>query len=86
MKKLEIYIARYCGTCRGLKKRIINIKESLIEVEIIFRDIDIERDKVRKNNIENVPTIIFYIDNQEVSRLDGYISEEDILHLLDEAK
>jgi len=84
MKKLEIYIARYCGTCRGLKKRLINIKSSLKEIEIVFRDIDIERVMVRKNSVENVPTIIYYLDNIEKKRLDGYISEEDILKLVSE--
>lgn len=86
MKKIEIYTARYCGTCRGLKKRLIKLKDYLSEVEIVFHDIDVERNKAKKKQIENIPTLIYYLEAQEISRLDGYISEEDILGLINGVK
>lgn len=82
MKKFEIFTARYCGKCRALKRRLIELKEELIDVEIIFRDIDIERTKAKNMKIDGVPTLIYYHDGIEVSRTEGTILEEDIRNIL----
>ena len=82
MKKFEIVTARYCGKCRALKRRLIELKDELVEVEIIFRDIDIERSKAKSMHIEGVPTLIYYLDDKEISRTDGTILEDDIRTIL----
>lgn len=83
MKKIEFFTARYCGKCRALKRRLIDLKDSLTDVEIVFRDIDIERDLAKIKKIDGVPTLIYYLDSAEISRISGSIYEEDILKLVD---
>ncbi len=82
MIEIEIFTARYCGTCRALKRRISDLKTSLSEVKITYRDIDVERDKVRNKKIDGVPTLILYRDGLEIERISGSIYEEDILRLI----
>lgn len=83
MKKIEFFTARYCGKCRALKRRLIDLKDSLTDVEIIFRDIDIERDLAKIKKIDGVPTLIYYLDSKEIRRISGSTYEEDILKLVD---
>ena len=86
MKKIEFYTARYCGKCRALKRRFIDLKEQLLDVDLIFRDIDIERSKAKAEKVDGVPTLIYYIDEVEVNRMSGSIYEEDIINLIAEEK
>jgi thiol-disulfide isomerase/thioredoxin len=86
MKKIEFYTARYCGKCRALKRRLIDMKEQLLDVDLIFRDIDIERSRAKAEKIDGVPTLIYYIDEVEVNRMSGSIYEEDIINLIAEEK
>ncbi|PKK95318.1 MAG: hypothetical protein CVV60_01835 [Tenericutes bacterium HGW-Tenericutes-5] len=83
MKKFEIFTARYCGKCRALKRRLIELKDELIEVDIVFRDIDIERSRAKDLKINGVPTLIYYINEEEVSRTEGSILEDDIRKILE---
>ncbi|MDD3711908.1 MAG: thioredoxin family protein [Candidatus Izemoplasmatales bacterium] len=83
MKKIEFFTARYCGKCRALKRRLIDLKDSLTDVEIVFRDIDIERDLAKIQKIDGVPTLVYYLDSQEIGRISGSIYAEDILKLVD---
>ncbi|MFA7075700.1 MAG: thioredoxin family protein [Candidatus Izemoplasmatales bacterium] len=82
MKKIEFYTARYCGKCRAIKRRLIELKEELKDIDIIFHDIDIERAKARKEKIDGVPTLIFYLSGREIDRMSGTILTEDILNLI----
>lgn len=83
MKKFEIFTARYCGKCRALKRRLIELKDELTEVDIVFRDIDIERSRAKGLKINGVPTLIYYINEEEVSRTEGSILEDDIRKILE---
>ncbi len=82
MKEFEIFTARYCGTCRALKRRISDLKPSLSEIKITYRDIDVERDKVRSKKIDGVPTLVLYQNGLEIERISGSINEKDILRLI----
>jgi thioredoxin 1 len=82
MKEFEVYTARYCGTCRALKRRLSDLKDHLSDLKITYRDIDVERDKARRNLIDGVPTLIVYQEGVEVERISGSIYEEDILRLI----
>ena len=86
MKKLEFYTARYCGKCRAIKRRLNDLHQELSDIQIIFHDIDIERTLAKKNKIDGVPTLIYYDDDLEISRMSGSIYEEDILRLIAEEK
>ena len=82
MKKIEFYTARYCGKCRALKRRINDLSDELKAIEIEFVDIDICKEKVKKNNVDGVPTLILYIDGLEAKRVSGSIYEEDLLNFI----
>jgi thiol-disulfide isomerase/thioredoxin len=86
MKKLEFYSARYCGKCRALKRRLSDLEQELSKIKIVIVDIDIDRVKSRANFVDGVPTLIYYKDEKEVSRVSGSIFEEDILNLIAEEK
>jgi len=83
MKKFEIFTARYCGKCRALKRRLIELKDELTEVDIVFRDIDVERSRAKSLKINGVPTLIYYINEEEVLRTEGSILEDDIRKILE---
>jgi len=82
MKKIEFYTARYCGKCRALKRRINDLSEELKAIEIEYIDIDICKDKVKKNKVDGVPTLILYIGGEEVRRASGSMYEEDLLNFI----
>ncbi|MGD9761397.1 MAG: thioredoxin family protein [Candidatus Izemoplasmatales bacterium] len=86
MKKIEFFTARYCGKCRALKRRFIDLKDQLTDIDLVFRDIDIERSRARADKVDGVPTLIYYIDGVEVNRLSGSIYEEDIINLITEER
>ncbi len=86
MKKIEFFTARYCGKCRALKRRFIDLKDQLTDIDLVFRDIDIERSRARADKVDGVPTLIYYIDEVEVNRLSGSIYEEDIINLITEER
>ncbi len=84
MKEFKIFTARYCGTCRGLKRRLTEIQEKLIGVEISYIDIDVERKLTRSLKVDKIPVLIYFIDGVEQTRLLGQLSNEQILALLEE--
>lgn len=86
MKRIDFYTARYCGTCRGVKRRLNDLKSSLSGIEVNYIDIDIDKLKFKKNEVDGVPTLIYYVDNLEVNRMSGSLSEEDLLKLMEEGE
>ena len=82
-KSILIFTARYCGKCFALQKRIQGlIKDNTFVFEYRFVDVETEKAEVKKYYVEGVPTLIYFEDNKEITRLTGSIIREDLLELL----
>ena len=61
--KLKIYSTEWCGECRFVKRQL---SDNGIEYEIV--DLDKHPEEVDSKGIEEMPVIIAYKDNKEISR------------------
>ena len=76
IKRIEKFGASWCMPCKVLDKTL----EQISEIEIVKHDVDEEPELAEKNNIRNVPVLIFYNENnEEVDRLVGAVPLGTIL-------
>lgn len=79
MRKLIKFGAEWCGPCKSVDKILNELKT---ESDIIVEHINIDEDDnnlVAEYNIRNIPTLIYFVDDQQVNRTTGSISKEKIL-------
>lgn len=83
MKVVKIN-AVWCSGCLVMNKIWKNILK-LKDIETINLDYDMDEDEVKKYNVGDVlPVFIFYKDNEEVIRVIGEKSEEQLLKIIEE--
>lgn len=83
-RTLMLFSARYCGKCHAADKRIRRLTEkNSLNFEYLLIDIEVDKDLVKKYNIEGVPTLISLEGNQELKRTSGTILPEKILEFLE---
>ena len=84
MRTLKLFSARYCGKCHAADKRIKKLIDKNTH-EFIYEHIDIEVDKqaVKKYNVEGVPTLVVFENNKELNRISGTILPDKILEFLE---
>jgi thioredoxin 1 len=80
MIKIYDFYAEWCGPCKMMAP-MIQEAVSKYKVELLKIDVEENNDMVLEYNIGSVPTLIFFKDGVEVSRLVGFqpvqkISEE----------
>ncbi len=76
--------AIWCSGCLIMNKRWNNILKSKT-IETINLDYDMDEDEVKKYNVGDVlPVFIFYKDDNEVVRVVGEKSEEELLKIIEE--
>lgn len=79
-----IYIsATYCGPCKMFKPIVTQFFEEHahhIESSIL----DASDEMVQQLQVKSVPTILFFKDNKEVTRVSGIQSKNKLEQLLDE--
>ena len=83
MKIKKLY-RKGCNPCTMVA---IILKEIEKEYNIELEEIEMSNSKVEDEmielyDLENVPTLIFYEDDIEVWRLEGYISKEQITNII----
>ena len=72
--------AVWCPSCLVMKKTIKKIEENFPELEIIKYDYDLDEEEIKKYNVgKTLPVFIFEKDNQEINRLEGEVSYEEII-------
>ncbi|HCO68033.1 MAG TPA: thioredoxin [Dysgonomonas sp.] len=76
------YWASWCGPCRKLDPVLKEIAE---ETDIKIGKVNVDRYKafVKSQNISSVPTLILYKNGEEVQRLSGFYSKQELLAILD---
>ena len=84
MRTLKLFSARWCGKCHAADKRIKKVIDSK-KYDFIYEHIEIEVDKdsVKKYNVEGFPTLIAFENNQETNRLSGTILPDKIIEFLE---
>lgn len=83
MKVVKIN-AVWCSGCLVMNKIWKNILK-FKDIETINLDYDMDEDEVKKYNVGDVlPVFIFYKDNEEVIRVIGEKSEEQLLKIIEE--
>ena len=79
---IEKYGAAWCGPCRVLDETL----KEVTEVDVIKYDVDENEDLVAEKKIRNVPVLIFYDGDKEVTRLVGAVSLKTINETIDKWK
>lgn len=83
MKVVKIN-AVWCSGCLVMNKIWKNILK-FKDIETINLDYDMDEDEVKKYNVGDVlPVFIFYKDDEEVIRVVGEKSEEQLLKIIEE--
>ena len=76
--------AVWCSGCLVMNKRWKSILKNQT-IETINLDYDMDEDEVKKYNVGDVlPVFIFYKDDEEVLRVVGEKSEEQLLKIIEE--
>lgn len=79
MRKLIKFGASWCVPCTTVDKILIELRK---ETDIVIEHIDIDEDDnnlVGYYNVRNIPTIIYFVDGQQVGKTVGSVSKEKIL-------
>ncbi len=80
--------ADWCQPCRLMKPTITkliekyNTEDSGLVIEEI--DVDMDPDSASKYGIRNIPTTIFFLDDEIVNRKVGVISESQIEEIIND--
>lgn len=83
MKVVKIN-AVWCSGCLVMNKIWKNILK-FKDIETINLDYDMDEDEVKKYNVGDIlPVFIFYKDDEEVIRVVGEKSEEQLLKIIEE--
>lgn len=80
------FFATWCGPCNMLSPVLENISNTRADFDIAKIDIDKLRDIAIDYGIEVVPTLLIFKDGKEVSRIEGFVSEEEIINKMLEYK
>ncbi|MBR3720130.1 MAG: thioredoxin family protein [Bacilli bacterium] len=71
--------AMWCPACIKMNKFWKSIKESYSNIEFTELDLDMDEDEVKKLNIGSIlPEIIVYNNDQEISRIIGEKTQEQL--------
>lgn len=82
MKKIVVISAVWCPSCLILKKHLKKLKEEF-NLEIESLDLDFDEDEVKQYNVgDKLPVIVSKIDNNEIDRLIGEKTYEEIVGFL----
>jgi len=84
--RVEFFSAYYCSACRGVKPNVISAcNDAKVPIEIV--DAELNEDYCIKINISTLPTIIIFDDEgNELDRVTGTISRQEMSKRLIEAK
>lgn len=76
MKKLMYFTASWCGPCKMVKPIVQKLIDEGLNIEKI--DLDQNEDKARTYGIAAVPTFVLFDGDEEIGRVSGLPTEDDI--------
>lgn len=80
------FFATWCGPCSMLSPVLERISNTRADFDIVKVDIDKLRDLAIDYDIEVVPTILIFKNGNVVHRIEGFVSEEEIISTMLEYK
>lgn len=78
MRKLQLYSAKWCTACAGVK----NIIEGLESIEVELIDVEQQTEKAISLGIRNIPVLRLVENEEEIGRLVGNKSKTEIEELI----
>ena len=79
MKKIIKFGSTWCAPCKVVDKILKEIIDET-DIEVEFIDVDENDELVDKYNIRNIPTLLYFVDGQQVNKSVGSISREELLN------
>jgi thioredoxin 1 len=76
------YFATWCGPCKALIPMLERIEPDFPNVKFVKLNVDENRDHSVQMGIRSVPTVIFYNNNNEISRSSGVNSDSFYKNIL----
>jgi thioredoxin 1 len=81
------FFAYWCKPCMQMKPAIDKLeKELTADVEILSVDVDVQRGLASKYAIEAMPTLVFFKNGEEVNRIVGYQTEDQLRTVISKFK
>ncbi len=71
--------ADWCIPCKILKPNFEKASEEIDNVKFWNVDVDEENKLAQRFNVMSVPTLIFFKDNEQIDRMVGAISKEELV-------
>jgi len=74
--------ASWCGPCQMLSPIVDSISEENSEIKVAKINVDDQPDLARRFRIMSIPTLVIMKNSEEVNRLIGLVSKQEILQML----
>lgn len=85
MNELVVISAVWCPSCLILNKNLKKLSEENLNIKINKLDFDLDEDEVEEYNVgDKLPVVVFKKDNNEVNRLIGEKSYDELLAFIKE--
>lgn len=82
-KILIDYYADWCAPCKKMAPHLAKLEEDYKgRVKVHRLNVDHARTLTKEMNIEGIPIVAIYKDGEEIQRVAGYQSEEDLTELV----
>ena len=78
--------APWCGPCKMLGPIVEAIASEVDDAVIAKIDVDVAGDLASEFGVQNIPTIVFFMNGKEVDRLVGLRSKNELLKALSALK
>lgn len=82
MIKIYDFYAEWCGPCRMMEPSIKAIMRDYPHVEVVKVNVDHFEDLTARHKVTSIPTLVFFKDDVEVARLNGFASQDAIKTIL----
>ena len=76
------FYADWCGPC----KMMGTVLENVTAIDILKVNVDEHNDIAAKYGIMSIPTLMIFKDGQEVTKVVGYRSQDEIEQIINENK
>lgn len=80
------FFATWCGPCNMLSPILENISNTRADFNIAKVNIDELRDLAIDYEVEVVPTLLIFKNGKVIGRIEGLVSEEEIVNKVQECK
>ncbi len=80
------FYADWCGPCKMIGPIIDELAEKFSSDEVKFCKVNVEqqRELAIKFKVMSIPTILFYKDGEQVNRITGAVSKNELSSLINE--